>query len=105
LGLGVKEHVLLVTMHHVISDAWSISNLVREISLLYHGFNTGQPLRLPELSIQYADFSVWQRRWLTGERLVNQLGYWKQQLDGLKPLDLPTDRSRTTVMSQNGATE
>jgi amino acid adenylation domain-containing protein len=104
LQLGERNHVLLFTMHHIISDAWSIGILVEEVSVLYGAFSAGQPSPLPELPIQYADYSVWQREWLEGGVLEQQLAYWKQQLAGSSILMLPTDRPRPAVQSQNGAT-
>jgi amino acid adenylation domain-containing protein len=103
LRLGALNHVLLFTMHHIISDAWSIGVLIEEVSVLYDAFSAGQPSSLPELPIQYADYSVWQREWLEGGVLEQQLAYWKQQLGGSGMLMLPTDRPRPAVQSQNGA--
>jgi amino acid adenylation domain-containing protein len=104
LRLGALNHVLLFTMHHIISDAWSIGILAEEVSVLYGAFSAGRPSPLPELSIQYADYSVWQRECLEGGVLERQLAYWKQQLGGSGMLMLPTDRPRPAVQSQNGAT-
>ena len=104
LRLAEHEHVLLVTMHHIISDAWSIGIMVREFSQLYSAACRGEEQALPELPIQYADFSVWQREWLQGEVLEQQLQYWRQQLAGSQPLELPSDRPRPAVMSHAGAT-
>jgi len=111
LRLGEKSHVLLVTMHHIISDGWSQGIFVRELSSLYCknvGGNVSTPL--PELPIQYADFAYWQRQWLTEvgangrSPLETQLDYWKQQLAGaLAPLDLPTDRPRPPIQNGLGA--
>jgi amino acid adenylation domain-containing protein len=89
LKLGLSEHVLLLTMHHIVSDAWSNGVFIRELAALYEAFCTGQPSPLPELSIQYADFAHWQRQWLQGEVLETLLSYWQQQLAGAPPkLDL-----------------
>ena len=104
LRLGALNHVLLFTMHHIISDAWSMGVLVEEVSVLYGAFSAGQPSPLPDLPIQYADYSVWQREWLEGGVLEEQLAYWKQQLGGSGMLLLPTDHPRPTLQSQNGAT-
>ncbi|MBZ5523305.1 MAG: amino acid adenylation domain-containing protein [Acidobacteriia bacterium] len=103
LRLAEQEHVLLVTMHHVVSDGWSVSIMAREISRLYEAYVRGEESRLPELKIQYADFAVWQRQWLQGEVLEQQLQYWRWQLADLEPLDLPTDHVRPAVMSQQGS--
>ena len=72
-----SEHVLLLTMHHIVSDGWSMEILLRELMALYEAFAAGLPSPLPELPVQYADFAVWQRRWLTGEALARQLDYWR----------------------------
>jgi amino acid adenylation domain-containing protein len=89
LKLGLSEHVLLLTMHHIVSDAWSNGVFIRELAALYEAFCTGQPSPLPELSIQYADFAHWQRQWLQGEVLETLLSYWQRQLAGAPPkLDL-----------------
>jgi amino acid adenylation domain-containing protein len=93
LRLGAKEHVVLLTLHHIISDGWSMGVLVREIAALYEAFNTGQPSPLPELEVQYADYAVWQREWLKDEVVEKQLEYWVEQLGGELPvLDLPATR-------------
>jgi alpha-ketoglutarate-dependent taurine dioxygenase/acyl carrier protein len=94
LQLGETEHIVLLTMHHIVSDGWSMGVLVREVAVLYEAFTCGKPSPLAELSIQYADFAVWQRQWLQGEVLEAQLSYWKQHLAGAPAtLNLPTDRS------------
>ncbi len=99
-----QEHVFLLTMHHIVSDGWSIGVFIREMSVLYDAFAVGQPSLLPELPIQYADFALWQREWLQGERLENQLTYWKQQLgDGPSALELPGDRPRPAIQTFRGA--
>lgn len=100
------DHALLLTMHHIISDGWSIGVLIREIAALYEAFSLGKSSPLPKLSIQYADFAVWQRQWLQGEQLETQLAYWKQQLGGKLPvLELPSDRPRPTIQTFSGARE
>ena len=104
LRLGGEEHLLLLTMHHIVSDAWSIGVLSRELTVFYQAFTTGVPAGLPELPIQYADYAVWQREWLQGERLERELTYWRAQLRGAPAvLDLPTDRPRPVVQSSRGA--
>ena len=104
LRLDEAEHVLLLTMHHIISDGWSLNMLMRELTVLYEAFSTGKPASLPELPIQYADFALWQREWLSGAVLDSQLAYWKQQLGGELPvLELPTDRPRLPVQTYRGA--
>ena len=106
LRLGETEHVLLVTIHHIISDGWSVGVFVRELAALYEAYTAGRPSPLQELSIQYADFAAWQRDWLQGERLEEQLSYWRAQLsDAPQLLKLPTDRPRPPVQSYKGAHE
>ncbi len=102
--LEEKSHLLLLTMHHIISDGWSMGIFIDEISTLYQGFCAGKPVELPELPIQYADFARWQRQWLTGEVLQTHLDYWKYQLDAVPPLlELPTDRPRPSIQTFQGA--
>ncbi len=103
LRLGDEDHVLLFAMHHIISDGWSNTILVREVTTLYEAFNAGLPSPLPELSVQYADYAMWQREWLKGEVLEEHLAYWQQQLASAPPLELPTDRPRPAVQTFNGA--
>ncbi|HEU4795498.1 MAG TPA: condensation domain-containing protein, partial [Pyrinomonadaceae bacterium] len=104
MRLGSVEHVLLVTMHHIISDGWSQTILLNELSALYEAAVAGRTSPLPELSIQYADFAEWQREWLSGELLDQQLEYWRTHLQGAPPsLELPTDRPRPALQSFNGA--
>jgi amino acid adenylation domain-containing protein len=101
--LADEEHVLFCTMHHIVSDGWSMGVLVREVAALYEAFSNGLPSPLPELPVQYADFAVWQRRLLQGELLDRQLAYWREQLCGVAVLDLPTDRPRSAEQSCRGA--
>jgi amino acid adenylation domain-containing protein len=104
IRLTVEHHLFLVTMHHIVSDGWSIGIFFNELSVLYESFSLGKSSPLPELAIQYVDFAIWQRDWLSGERLDKELAYWRQQLAGLPPvLDLPTDRPRPPVLSGRGA--
>jgi acyl carrier protein len=104
--LRMDEHVIMVTMHHIITDGWSMGVLIREVGALYQAFALGQSSPLPELPIQYADYAAWQRQWMNGEALESHLSYWKQQLAGELPsLELPTDRPRPSVQSFNGARE
>jgi Non-ribosomal peptide synthetase modules and related proteins len=85
-------------MHHIVSDGWSMGVLVKEVAALYEAYLTGQPSPLPELKLQYADFAVWQRDWLRGEVLEEQLSYWRAQLAGAPALlELPTDRPRALM--------
>jgi amino acid adenylation domain-containing protein len=103
LRLGEDEHLLSLTMHHIVSDGWSLGVLIRELATLYENFVGEKTSSLPELSIQYADFAVWQRQWLSGDVLDRQLRYWKEQLGDDPPvLQLPTDRPRPAVPTYKG---
>jgi amino acid adenylation domain-containing protein len=104
LQLDVTEYVLLLNLHHIVSDGWSLGVLLRELVAHYTGFSTNQSFSLPELPIQYADFAYWQREWLQGEVLETQLSYWRSQLADLPILNLPTDRPRPAVQTYRGAT-
>ena len=100
LRLAPNEHILLLVMHHIISDGWSMGIFFRELAALYEAFSKGTTSPLAELPVQYADFAVWQRQWLSGEVLQTQLNYWQQQLAGAPPiLELPTDRPRPSVQA------
>ncbi len=104
--LDATEYVLLLNMHHIVSDGWSMGIFIQELSSLYQTFTAGEPSPLAELPLQYADFALWQRQWLRGEVLETQLNYWQQQLDGAPELlQLPTDRPRPTVQTYRGATQ
>ena len=104
LRLAAVEHVLLLTIHHIVFDGWSYDILFQELAALYEAWSTDKPSLLPSPSIQYADFANWQRQWLQGEVLESQLSYWKQQLSGHLPiLQLPTDYPRPTVQTYRGA--
>jgi amino acid adenylation domain-containing protein len=105
LVLGPEEHVLTLTLHHIISDDWSIGVLAREVITLYEAFSGGHRSPLPELKIQYVDFAHWQRQWLRGDTLEKHLAYWDKQLGGdLPKLDLPTDRVPRAIQTFRGAT-
>jgi amino acid adenylation domain-containing protein len=102
---GDKDHVLVFTSHHIIFDGWSFGVLQKEMAPLYEHFSSGKPSPLSELPIQYADFAVWQRQWLQGEVLEEQMAYWKRQLaDAPAVLELPTDRPRPAVQTYAGNT-
>ncbi|WP_414542078.1 amino acid adenylation domain-containing protein [Nostoc sp. CCY0012] len=104
LQLDKTEYILLLTMHHIISDLWSMAILIRELADFYAAFSQGKSLTLPDLPIQYADFAVWQREWMQGKVLENQLNYWKQQLkDAPIKLELPTDKPRPLQPTYTGA--
>ena len=103
--LSAQHHVLLIALHHIVSDPWSIGVLTREVNALYTAFNRGEEPTLPELEIQYADYSVWQRQWLQGEVLERQMNYWRTRLaDAPEALELPTDRPRPARVNFAGAT-
>jgi amino acid adenylation domain-containing protein/FkbM family methyltransferase len=104
LKLGDQEHVILLGMHHIISDGWSLGVLVGEVGALYEAFTRATESPLAELPIQYADFAHWQRSWLQGEGLERQLSYWAEHLRGAPPLlELPTDYARPPIQSYRGA--
>jgi amino acid adenylation domain-containing protein len=101
--LAAEDHLLLLTLHHIVGDGWSLGVLFRELSMLYDAFASGRPSPLPPLPIQYADFAVWQRRQLSGAALEAHLAYWRGQLAGAPPLiQLPADRPRPPVASFRG---
>jgi amino acid adenylation domain-containing protein len=95
LRRGETEHVLLLTLHHIVSDGWSLGVLARELGEIYPALAAGRPSPLPPLPLQYGDFAVWQRDRLRGETLASLLAWWGQRLAGVPPLDLPTDRPRS----------
>lgn len=104
LRIGECEHVFALTMHHIVSDGWSIGVFVRELATLYDAFSRGLASPLPELAIQYSDFARWQHRRVAEGALASQLDYWKQQIDGAVPmLQLPTDRPRLAIQTYRGA--
>jgi amino acid adenylation domain-containing protein len=104
LRLDEEEHVLLATMHHIVSDGWSMNVFVQEMTALYKAFAAGESSPLAPLNIQYADFAVWQREWLRDDVLLGQLAYWKEQLEGAPAvLELPTDWPRPSVQTFRGA--
>src|SRR5262249_30711676 len=101
-----EEHVVLVTLHHIIADGWSIGVLLDDGAALYPAFAAGPPSPLPELPVQYADFAVWQPHELQGAVVDAQLAYWRRQLaDAPAALELPTDRPRPPTQSFRGAVE
>ncbi len=103
LRLGINEYVLVLTLHHIVSDGWSMDIFFNEFTTLYEARISDRPSPFPELSIQYADFAAWQREWLSGETLESHLAYWRQQLVDLPILELPTTKRRPTVASFRGA--
>jgi amino acid adenylation domain-containing protein/thioester reductase-like protein len=104
LQFSERDHLFLLTVHHIVADGWSVGILLQELSALYQAFSEGNPSPLPELAIQYADFAVWQQQWLSAGVLDTQLNYWKQQLAGAPPLlELPSDRPRQAVQTFRGS--
>jgi len=103
LSLQEDEHHLLFTLHHIVSDGWSVGILVAELSELYEALSSGRAPSLEPLAVQYADYSFWQRQWVTDEALDRELQYWRERLSGFEErLDLPTDRPRPLVSSYRG---
>ncbi|MDY7023841.1 MAG: condensation domain-containing protein, partial [Cyanobacteriota bacterium] len=106
LKLSATEFVVFLTMHHIVSDGWSMEIFIRELATIYTAYCQQQPSPLPQLSIQYADFAMWQREWLQGEVLEQQLSYWKNKLNGTLPiLQLPTDFPRARIQTFQGANQ
>lgn len=105
LQLEPHEFILLLTLHHIVSDGWSLGVLIHELSTFYTAFIKSEPAVLPILPIQYADFAHWQQEWLQGEQLESQLDYWRQQLKDVSILNLPTDRPRPAVQTYRGTTQ
>ncbi|TMD63194.1 MAG: amino acid adenylation domain-containing protein, partial [Chloroflexi bacterium] len=106
LKLTAEEHILMLSVHHIVSDGWSTSVFVRELTALYAAFVKDEmPSPLPELPVQYVDYALWQQKWLQGEVLETQLAFWKQQLAGLPVLQLPTDKPRPAVQTFHGANQ
>ena len=103
--VDLNDYIFQITMHHIISDAWSQIIFIKELTAIYEAFVQGKPAPLPELPIQYADYTVWQREYLQGEILDRQVSYWKEQLAGILPLALPTDKKRPAVQSYQGNIE
>jgi len=104
IRLGGQEHILLLTLHHIVFDAWSRRIFVRELGTIYEALSAGKPSPLPELQLQYADYAVWQRGQLSGNTLERHLAYWRKQLEAAPShLELPTDRPRPAAQSFAGA--
>ncbi|KAF3884397.1 non-ribosomal peptide synthetase [Tolypothrix campylonemoides VB511288_2] len=104
--LTETEHILLLVIHHIVSDGWSMGVLIREIAAAYQAVCSQKPIALPKLSVQYADFAIWQQQWLQREELAKQLAYWKEKLAGATALlELPTDRPRPAIQTYRGKTE
>ncbi|MBW4681719.1 MAG: amino acid adenylation domain-containing protein [Microcoleus vaginatus WJT46-NPBG5] len=105
LRLGESEHILLLNMHHIVADDWSIGVLIQELGIFYTAFAENRPALMPALPLQYADFAEWQREWLQGEVLETQLAYWRQELAGIEVLNLPVDRPRPATQTYRGSTQ
>src|SRR5947209_3465876 len=103
IRLDDQDYILLLTMHHIVSDAWSINVFFQELNTLYNAYLEGKPSPLPELPLQYSDFAIWQREWLQGKIIEEQLRYWEQQLAGLETCSLPGDHPRPKISSLRGA--
>ncbi|MDG9931371.1 condensation domain-containing protein, partial [Pseudomonas sp. GD04042] len=104
LQLVADEHVLVLTLHHIVTDGWSTPIMVDELVQLYEGFSTGKEVSLPVLAFQYADYALWQRQWMDAGERERQLAYWQAQLGDEQPvLELPTDHPRPAVQSHAGA--
>src|SRR4030095_16325803 len=113
LRVGPEDHLFILSMHHIVTDGWSMSVLVRELGALYESFTSVRAsdaasedaavvLPLQDLPIQYADYAVWQRRWLAEGELVRQRDWWLGRLTGIEPLELPTGRPRPAVRGHRG---
>lgn len=105
IALDAATHILVMNMHHIASDGWSISILFRELITLYNGYTTGEKVKLPALEIQYADYAIWQRKYMSDEVLAAQLLYWKENLKDVPALQLPTDKVRPAIKGKDGAVE
>ncbi|WP_343746563.1 non-ribosomal peptide synthase/polyketide synthase [Chitinophaga sp.] len=105
ISLDANTHILVMNMHHIASDGWSIGILFRELIALYKGYTAGEKVKLPALDIQYADYAIWQRTYMSDEVLATQLLYWKENLKGVPALQLPTDKTRPAIKGKNGAVE
>ena len=104
LRLDAEEHLLLLTVHHIVADGWSLTILLRELTAQYATLVEGREAELSPLPVQYADYAVWQRQWLAGEELTQQVDYWRERLEGAPPLlELPLDRPRPPVQTFRGA--
>jgi len=103
LQLDAHDYVLLLTIHHIVADGWSMGIFFHELGALYSRFAVGQPSHLLDLPVQYADFAIWQRGWLQDGELERQLGYWRRQLSGIPKLDLPADRPRPSMPTFRGS--
>ncbi|APR81513.1 non-ribosomal peptide synthetase/polyketide synthase [Minicystis rosea] len=99
------EHIFLLVFHHLVWDGWSIGVLTGELTALYQAFRAHKPSPLPDLPVQYADYALWQREWLSGDLLAGHLAYWQERLRGIRPMELPLDRPRAATPTFSGAAE
>lgn len=105
IRLSPQEHALLLNLHHIVCDGWSLGVFFRELTTLYEAFLRGEGSPLPPLPLQYADYALWQHQWLQGEPLETQLAYWRQALTSLQPLELPTDYPHPPIQVLRGAVQ
>ncbi len=103
ISLSKEDYILVLTLHHIASDGWSASIIIKELVELYGAYTEGRPAQLPVLQLQYADYAIWQRSYLDGEMLDSKMRYWEKKLDGTMPLQLPTDYARPAIQSVRGA--
>ncbi|MEO6638395.1 MAG: condensation domain-containing protein, partial [Ginsengibacter sp.] len=99
---GEEDHVLIVTMHHIASDGWSMPVIIKEVASLYRSYSQGKPVELKPLELQYADYAIWQKNYLQGEELESKLKYWKEKLSGVSSLELPLDYQRPQQQGMEG---
>ncbi len=102
IKVSEKEHVLFINMHHIVSDGWSMAILLKELKVFYEAARLRRPAQLAPINFQYSDYAAWQREWISGERLERQMRYWKDQLDGVDVLEMPSDRPRMPIQSSHG---
>src|SRR5262249_5315303 len=100
--LGPDEHIFILVMHHIVCDGWAMKVFFSELATIYPAFCADEPAPLPPLTVQYADYAVWQRSWLSGNVLADQLNYWRRQLADFAPLELPADYARPVSPSYQG---
>jgi amino acid adenylation domain-containing protein len=103
IGMSEMDHILIIVMHHIVSDGWSRSIFIDELVELYQSMKEGRSAKLPVLAIQYADYAIWQRNYLAGDVLNERMAYWVNNLKGVEPLNLPVDYARPAIQSNNGA--
>src|SRR6185369_5132131 len=103
IGISQVEHVLVIVMHHIASDGWSISIFTDELVEFYKSFRETRPVKLAALPIQYIDYAIWQNKYMTEDVLNKRMAYWINNLKGAEPLHLPTDHARPAIQSNNGA--